>query len=218
LRLPDGAAVEVFDNAGNTAGGTLGYPDDRQAVVAVESVRPAGPAGARLTVASAVPKAERADWLVEKLSELGVARWLPLATERSVVLPSGTGKRQRWMRIATESAKQSRRDGVMAIDELTPLPAAIAATGQRTHGCTSEAWAWVLSTVGDARPVAKVLVSPLPAELTVFIGPEGGWTDAELRQFTTARIVSVRLGDTVLRVETAAIAAAAIVAGMSERE
>ena len=215
LRLPDGAAVEVFDDAGNTAAGILGYPDDSQAVVVIASIQPPRKSGVSWSIASAVPKAERADWLVEKLSELGAARWIPLAAERSVALPSGTGKRQRWERIATESAKQSRRAGVMTINQLTPLAEAIAAVGNQSPGYISGASiGWVLSTGQDGQPISTLITQSPPAELTLFIGPEGGWTESELRQFSAAGIVAVRLGSTILRVETAAVAAAAIVAAM----
>jgi 16S rRNA (uracil1498-N3)-methyltransferase len=214
LRLPDGTAVELFDDDGNTAAGVLRYPDDREAVVAVESIRPPRASGATWSIASAVPKAERADWLVEKLSELGASRWIPLAAERSVALPTGAGKRQRWLRIATESAKQSRRSGVMTIDELTPLAEAIAALANAAKLGLAEDHSWVLSTELDAQPVSTLLMKPPPATLTVFVGPEGGWTESELGQFAGAGIHSVRLGPTILRVETAAIAAAALISAM----
>jgi 16S rRNA (uracil1498-N3)-methyltransferase len=210
LRLPDGGAVELFDDAGNTAAGVLRYPDDRETVVEIESISSPRTSGMIWSIASAVPKAERADWLVEKLSELGVSRWIPLATERSVALPTGAGKRQRWQRIATES--------VMAIDELTPLAAAIPAGGlaaSQSPGCTSEAsTSWVLSTGRDAQPIMRRLMEPAPAAVTVFIGPEGGWTESELHQFAGAGIGAVRLGPTILRVETAAVAAAAMISAI----
>ena len=127
LRLGDGATVEVFDDAGNVASGTLAFDGARGAIVRVERIdlsaaEAAAAEGLRWSVAAAVPKGERADWMVEKLSELGCAAFIPLAAARSVVLPEGrSNKRDRWARIAAESAKQSRRRGVMRIAELTPL-------------------------------------------------------------------------------------------------
>jgi 16S rRNA (uracil1498-N3)-methyltransferase len=141
--------------------------------------------------------------MIEKLSELGVARFVPLAAARSVVLPEGRNKRERWMRIATESAKQSRRRGVMRIEELTKVDlAAQQAAGTR---------AIVLSTEASATPILDALTDA-PPRVTLFIGPEGGWTDEELRGFAGHDVRAVKLTDTVLRVETAAVVGAAICA------
>jgi 16S rRNA (uracil1498-N3)-methyltransferase len=120
LRLKIGSSIELFDDAGNVADAVVTQLDPTGVSVRVETIRQAQPGG-ELIVASAVPKGDRADWMIEKLSELGVSRFIPLQTERSVVHPTGSGKRDRWARIATESAKQSRRAGVMQIDDLTTV-------------------------------------------------------------------------------------------------
>ncbi len=210
LRLGDGAIVEAFDDAGNTAAATLRFAADGTArlVVAGDVVRGV-PCGA-VTIASAVPKGDRADWMVEKLSELGVREWVPLAAERSVVLPEGKGKHDRWVRIATEAAKQSQRVGVMRVGSLTKLPALLAS---RSGGAPPPR-AWCLATEGRESLYAGALATQLsPAdELTVFVGPEGGWTPGELDAFTAAGVPLVRLTPTVLRVETAAVAVAAVLA------
>jgi 16S rRNA (uracil1498-N3)-methyltransferase len=198
LRLETGTLVELFDDAGKVARGKLQLEADAIAFVLVESLHEAFDAGFALTIATAVPKGERADWMIEKLSELGVARLIPLATARSVVLPSGVGKRQRWERLAIESAKQSRRRGVLHIDPLTPLSEAL------TSG-------WYLSTDPAAVPLAQKLAELQEKELRLYVGPEGGWTDAECAAFDQSGLTGVKLTDTILRIETAAIAAAAMV-------
>ena len=209
LRLGTGDVVELFDDAGATARGTIVSSATAGVVVRVEapSAATAGDVAVRLTVAAAVPKGDRAEWMIEKLSELGVERFIPLATARSVVLPEGKNKRDRWTRIATEAAKQSRRRGVMRIAELTKLGNALAdATG--AGAC------WHLSTAAAATRVLD-LVGPVPPRaLTAFVGPEGGWTDEELAQFESAGATAVKLTPTVLRVETAAVAIAAILGSM----
>jgi 16S rRNA (uracil1498-N3)-methyltransferase len=219
LRLEEGAAVEVFDEAGNVATGTLVYRGAHGASVHVTEVRPpAGPEGGGFSwaVASAVPKGERADWMVEKLSELGAAAFVPLITARSVVHPEGRGKRDRWQRLATESAKQSRRAGVMRIEELTRLEVAVQSVA------AGEGFGFVLSTEADAQPLSHAMKSTLlrtsrgqpdaeaPHALTFFVGPEGGWTDEERALMGRAGLTPVRLTPTILRVETAAVAAAAV--------
>ena len=86
--------------------------------------------------------------MVEKLSELGAAAFIPLITARSVVHPEGRGKRDRWQRLATESAKQSRRVGVMRIEELTKLEDALAAAAGA---------GWYLSPGDDAVGVSEAV-------------------------------------------------------------
>ena len=144
--------------------------------------------------------------MIEKLSELGVTRFIPLKTARSVVHPTGQSKRDRWMRIATESAKQSHRAGVMRIDELTEIDQLEFAQGKGQ-------W-WYLSTKEDAMPIARACSETSFDQLFLLIGPEGGWTDEELSHFASSGLTGVKLTATILRVETAAIAAAAIAATM----
>jgi 16S rRNA (uracil1498-N3)-methyltransferase len=217
LRLTAGTEVEVFDDAGASAVGTLVACGSRGVVVRVDAVDDGGSAtgAGALTIASAVPKGDRADWMVEKLSELGVDRFIPLATTRSVVLPEGKNKRERWVRIATEAAKQSRRRGVLRIEPLTPLADGVRDAVQNV----ADGARWYLSTADDAEPIAELLAAwrtvPAPRHpLALFIGPEGGWTTEETIAFELARFRGARLTDTILRVETAAVAAAAVVGVM----
>jgi 16S rRNA (uracil1498-N3)-methyltransferase len=215
LRLDTGAPVEVFDDAGNVATGEL-ILAGREALVRVTAVDepPDGASAPEWTIAAAVPKGDRADWMVEKLSELGTAEFLPLAAARSVVLPEGKNKRDRWMRIATEAAKQSRRPGVMRIGELTRVDAALNDLASRPGRA-----GWYLSTAADARPVGEAAAGAAGAtSITAFIGPEGGWTDDELSRFAAAGLTPVRLTATVLRVETAAVVAAAMIGSLVARD
>ena len=205
LRLEEGAEVEVFDDAGRAARGRLTL-SPASVSVRVEQVEEPAPGGGaiRLTVAAAVPKGDRADWMVEKLSELGVAEFVPLAATRSVVLPEGKNKRERWVRIATEAAKQSRRAGVMQVGELRNL-AEVLRRAERS---------WHLATESAAEPVFITRAAAsltMGARLFAFVGPEGGWTAEELAQFAAAGSTAVRLTETILRVETAAVAVAAVV-------
>jgi 16S rRNA (uracil1498-N3)-methyltransferase len=211
LRLPTGTTVEVFDDAGLTATAELVIEDEGDVFVDVETIADrasAGPPGVQWTIAAAVPKGERADWMVEKLSELGTAAFVPLAAARSVVLPEGKNKRERWVRLATEAAKQSRRAGVMRVGELTTVDALL-----EHFSHARDTAGWYFSTADDARP-ARAVADALPRGvrwITALIGPEGGWTDGELSRFRAAGLAPVRLTPTVLRVETAAVAAAAVI-------
>lgn len=200
LRLSQGEMVELFTADGRSALARLTTVNHEVVVATVEEISVAA-VSTQLTIASAVPKGARADWMVEKLSELGVARFIPLQTERSVVHPEGKGKLDRWQRVAEESAKQSHRTGVMQISPLTTLHKLI-------DTLPTTLAAACLSTAPGAIPISRWLGN---CALCLLIGPEGGWSPAELSHFETRRLTPLTLGATILRVETAAIAAAAVV-------
>lgn len=204
LRLTVGDGVELFNDAGRVATARIVRCDAAGVVVQVEALAPERSLRPSITVAAAVPKGDRADWMIEKLSELSVDRFVPLRAHRSVVLPSGKSKRDRWSRIAIESAKQSRRAGVMRIDELTDL---------RTALDQDSALTIVLSTEPSATGMIEVCARAVrdnAEELVLLIGPEGGWSDEELAWFVERGLTRARLTETILRVETAAVAAATI--------
>ncbi|MGD0388073.1 MAG: RsmE family RNA methyltransferase [Tepidisphaeraceae bacterium] len=229
LRLAAGAIVEVFDETGTRGRGRIVSITPVGVSVEVDEIARAGADGPSLTIAAAVPKGARADWMIEKLSELGVDTLVPLSTRRSIVLPRGCSKQDRWRRLAAESAEQSARTGVMRIEPLTELPVVI----ERAKAAGSALWH--LSLDEDAVPILQLIsalgrgligasagrtagkpagytreVNQQPA-LMVLVGPEGGWSTDEADAFRAARIVPVRLTRTILRVETAAIAAAVVI-------
>ncbi|MDB5327137.1 MAG: Ribosomal small subunit methyltransferase [Phycisphaerales bacterium] len=198
LRVKIGESVEVFDAAGRRAAATI-FATDPVVTLQVESLKEESLA-ANITVASAVPKGDRAEWLVEKLSELGTSRFIPLRTARSVVHPEGKSKTERWQRIAVESAKQCRRPGLLGIDPLTDL--------KRLLATLNPAAAIYLSTRPDAEPIQSVLARQ-PAEW-LLIGPEGDWSPEEEKAFDARGLTAASLGPTILRVETAAMLAAGV--------
>lgn len=201
LRLQTGHTLELFDAAGRTATATI-VSLSPVVVARVERVH-AGAGVRMLTIASAVPKGERADWLVEKLSEIGVAAWQPLRTARSVVHPDGVSKYDRWNRLAVESAKQSRRSGVMRVEPMRSLEAFLQAM---------EGEAAVASTRVAALPMTPWIAAREPGKpLAVLVGPEGGWTDDELARCGEAGCAAVSLTRSILRLETAAVVAAGLV-------
>jgi len=212
LRLSVGTDVEVFDSQGNVGKGAISKSGKEQVAVRVRELSPAAQASLQWIIASAVPRGNRADWMVEKLSELGTSSFIPLASARSVVVPEGKNKVKRWRRLAEEAAKQSKRRGVMDIGEVIELTRLL-------KDLRSPSMGWFLSTANEAMPVAEAIdalqqTQPAPSSLFLFIGPEGGWTDQEIGRFADAGLTGVRMGGTILRIETAAVAAAAIVAAM----
>lgn len=199
LRLKVGDAVELFDDAGDVGQGVIEDLSGNLVVVRVDAKARQDRPGVDVHIASAIPKASRADWMIEKLSELGVSRFTPLATERSVVLPEGSGKRDRWVRLAEEAARQSGRAGVMKIDPLTRLDQVV------------DAGAGIYcSTEQESLPLGEVIGQLQLSPVRVLIGPEGGWTEREIRLLQARDWQPASLGRTILRVETAALVAATL--------
>jgi 16S rRNA (uracil1498-N3)-methyltransferase len=198
LRLAAGDQIELFDSAGNTARATL---LNSQGEVQVETIDPPSKSVGQFSVASAIPKGERGDWMVEKLSELGAEALIPLRTARSVVHPQGSTKFQRWERLARESARQSHRRGIMHIAPLqTPAEALAGDFDLR-----------IVLHPGSP-PLSQFLLAR--KSVLLIIGPEGGWSEEELRNLQAAGASCAGLVQSVLRVETAALCAAAIVAAL----
>ncbi len=151
-----------------------------------------------LVLAAAVPKGDRFGWLIEKATELGVGRFVPLITSRSVVFP-GDGKLDKMRRTIVEASKQCRRTRLMELSAPVEWSDFVA----REFPVSS---AWV------AHPSSPGLEIPrdLPSNPTVVsVGPEGGFTDAELELATLAGAKLISLGPRMLRIETAALALAA---------
>lgn len=201
LRLQTGEKIRVFDNSGNQAQADIIQCNAAGVVVRIESISVAQTSNGRLGIASAIPKAGRADWMVEKLVEIGVDEWIPLHCRRSVVLPQGQNKFARWRRLAVEAAKQSQRSAAMEIGEIITPGDLLADRPMFT---------WYLSPRQAKLILDAIKPVPLGAEVLLLIGPEGGWAEEEIAAFTAAGILPVKLTDTILRVETAALAAAAV--------
>ncbi len=150
----------------------------------------------------AIIKFDRFEWAVEKATELGVARIVPIIARRTDTHLAGaaTKRVERWRRIARESSEQSRRAQVPAIADPTKTYAAL----EQARG------ARVVLAESEERTTLRQALTSAVAPVTLAIGPEGGWTNDELARFAGAGWISASLGATILRAETAAIAALAI--------
>lgn len=185
LRVRSGDPLTVADGRGRWRAVRFGDPLEPVGPVEVDQA-----VGPPLTVGLAPVKGQRPEWAVQKLTELGVdAIWL-LVADRSVVRWEGEraeGHRDRLAKVAREAAMQSRRTRLPELEVGVPLAEAAATPGA------------VLAHPGGA---------PLDlARPVVLVGPEGGWSDREL-----AGAPTVSLGPTVLRTETAALVAGALLA------
>lgn len=160
-------------------------------------------ASANLTLVLAVFKFDRMEWAIEKCTELGVSKIVPLIARRTDThLVSAAAKRvERWRRIALQAAEQSRRSGPPEVSDPQKLRDIASAPAKLRI---------VLSESEQETRLHDLLSSGRSSEAALAIGPEGGWTEDELKLFHENGWVSATLGPTILRAETAAIAAAAL--------
>ncbi len=155
---------------------------------------------ASITLVLSIFKFDRMEWAIEKCTELGVTKIVPVIAQRTEKhLASAATKRvERWQRIALQASEQSRRVSAPEVAEPVKLREALESAGTRI----------VLSEIEQQVVLKDVL--PSDGDIVLAFGPEGGWTEAELKLFKEAGWMSASLGKTILRAETAAIAATAI--------
>ena len=161
-------------------------------------------APANLTLLLAIFKFDRMEWAIEKATELGVARMIPVIAHRTDThLAAAAEKRiERWRRIAIQASEQSRRVAMPEIALPTKLRDAIR---------PADSMKIVLSETEEQASLGEILTEHENSkQLFLAIGPEGGWTQDELDLFQKEGWISVSLGPTILRAETATIAAVAI--------
>lgn len=205
-RLRAGDTVVLFDGRGNEATGRVANVARGRFTIIAGSphVRPTD-ARVDLTLAVSIPKGHRPDAVIEKCTELGVAAIWPMITQHAAVRPRAE-RAERWQRIALEAAKQSQRAWVPDIHP----PASFERVVDRVHDFDASfilepaASSHLLNLMNTLRPACCVLA---------LIGPEGGFSLDERRAAVDAGIQPAGLGQTILRIETAAIAVATLVLG-----
>jgi len=210
LRLRSGDALTVFDGNGGEFGARIQEFRKDSVVVAVEEHRPLErESPLPLTLAQGISRGERMDWVIQKATELGTARIVPLFTKRSVVRldeKQADRKLQHWRAIAIAACEQCGRNRIpelaAPVDFFDVLPA-------EASGATR----LLLSPTGDLRieDLGQDVRQGASKGITVLIGPEGGLEDVEQEAALAAGFKAVRLGPRVLRTETAAIAALTII-------
>jgi 16S rRNA (uracil1498-N3)-methyltransferase len=204
LRAHVGQDFDIATGASVRRGRITFVGDNRVEFELGEEVSAAGLA--EITLLLAVFKFDRMEWAIEKCTELGVARIVPVIAQRTDShLAAASAKRaERWQRIARQAAEQSRRTAPPEIIAPIKFPEAVSLPGAlRIVLAESEDQTLLRDALKPNAPERGVLLA---------IGPEGGWTDDESQQFRQAEWTSASLGNTILRAETAAIAATAVVA------
>jgi 16S rRNA (uracil1498-N3)-methyltransferase len=203
LRAQPGQLYEISDNQSAWLAEIAEAHGDRVVFRAIEPL-PSPEFPVRVTLCAALIKFDRFEWLVEKATELGVERIQPVEAARSEkgLFEASRKRSERWVRIARESSQQSRRVRVPEILPALRFTPALAIAADLRY--------FLEEAVAPPLLRAMPPVRRPSAHVALLIGPEGGWTDAERELAAAAGWHPVSLGPLVLRAETAAAAALAV--------
>ncbi|MNX41972.1 Ribosomal RNA small subunit methyltransferase E [compost metagenome] len=213
LRLKEGDRLYALDGLGMLYHVTLDTVSKDRALGHVTSSEPAGgEPPVPITLAAAIPKGERWEWILQKATELGVSRILPLMTSRTVVQidpRKAQDKQARWQKIVLEAAEQCERGRVPEV--LTPMTWNAFLKSAATETSPSPLILACLERSGS--PMPQVLgAAPRPEAITVLVGPEGGFSPAEAEEALALGAKGISLGSRILRAETASLAVLAMLA------
>lgn len=204
LRIKAGATVFLFDGFGLCCEVQLAQLQPAQATARVVRRWHEEDASLPITLLQALPKGDKFDLVLQKGTELGVSCFQPLETEHAIPNLNSerlTKREQRWQRIVSEAARQSRR---AFLPKIKPLQKLTSALNEATNDLKLVLWEAGSMPFADALPEAK------PTGVRLLIGPEGGFSAQEILTITSAGFQAVHLGPRILRTETAGLAATPI--------
>lgn len=205
LRLKQGDSVILFNGDGHQYPAHLLSTTSREALAHIEACEsPERESRLRVTLLQALARGEKMDWIIQKATELGVARIVPMLTERSEVKLDAARRDKRvahWRAIAIAACEQCGRNRLPEID----MPAELDADIVGTIAANSDL-RWMLHPEGAVRLRDT---SPSPQAVTLAVGPEGGFAESDLAALRNAGFQALGLGPRILRTETAGIAALA---------
>lgn len=200
-RLQVGETLWLFDGRGGLVRATLLHITTRGRALdlRIEERRAEPPPKPAIHLACALPKGDRQGTLLDMATQLGITEFTPLACERSVVQP-GANSAERWRRICLEACKQSRRPYLPILHaSATPQEMVAQKTGRAKT-------VWIAHPSAAAIAVSRAVEQNASADVTILIGPEGGFTEEEVARTTGAGAQQLALGSAILRIETAAVA------------
>jgi len=217
LRAQVGQEFDIATGDAVRRGTITSVSDDRVEFSLGEEV--AVKPSASVTLVLAVFKFDRMEWAIEKCTEIGVARIIPVVARRTDAhLASAAMKRhERWLRIARQAAEQSRRPGppeisvpvkLKELGGVGVLPAS--AVGKESPTEINTHVPRVVLAESEMNTALRGVLPASGSEAVLAVGPEGGWTDDELRWFSGSGWTAASLGNNILRAETAAIVATAL--------
>jgi 16S rRNA (uracil1498-N3)-methyltransferase len=200
LRLHDGDQIEVADSAAHVYRAALHIDGHVVQATLRERLTSVANSAVVIDVAQGVPKGAKMDFVVEKLSELGVGTIIPVESERTIVRDVGSNKIQRWRRLAKAAAAQSGRSDIAEIAETVTYAELI----ERFPSYDTVLFPWELAPGEPLRSLLPSLVADA-ARILIVVGPEGGFSHAEAEAAEGAGASVISLGSQILRSETAAL-------------
>lgn len=204
LRLRPGDPLVLFNGDGHDYAATIHQADKREVIVQVlERAAVDNESPLALTLAQGVARGEKMDLIVQKATELGVTRFVPLLTERAEVKLDAARAEKRlahWRAVAASACEQSGRARLPIIEPTQPLSAWLASLGGGT--------ATRLALLPDGTHAAREL-RPTGGGAILVVGPEGGLGERDVQALHHAGFIGLRLGPRILRTETAGLAALA---------
>ena len=199
MRKQTGDAVELFDGAGIVAQTRILSASKKRVELEIQHRSYFERPGFEFTLATAVPKGDRFKSLVEKATEIGVTRVIPLRTGRSIVHPND-GKLAKSRQTVIEACKQCRRNWLMDIDPLSSIDDLDSQTADDS-----------LKLIADPNgPAISATAASSTKDVMCVVGPEGGLTDDELARLESQGFQRCSLGSNILRIETAGLVIASI--------
>ncbi|MBX7221699.1 MAG: 16S rRNA (uracil(1498)-N(3))-methyltransferase [Blastocatellia bacterium] len=205
LRLATDNEILVFDGTGREFSSIIAGVEKKRVTVRIGAEKfNRRESSLEITLAVALIKPERFEWILQKAVELGVKTLVPLVTEfteKGLVRQENTNRRLRWERIALEATKQCERAVLMQIEPPVSFSAQFPLAADRLGVMLVERDAGNWKTVTGK-------VAPTPSKITLFIGPEGGWSTSErMLAVEQQNVLQTTLGPRILRAETAALTA-----------
>ena len=208
LRLRAGDPLTLFDGRGLEASATVTHADRQAATVDVRDVlRVVRESPTHITVVQALCTGDKMDWVVQKATELGARRIIPVRAERSVLKLDASRADKRvahWRAIASAASAQCGRNALPSVTDVMSFTEVVSDWAAQATANTG----WLLD------PFAETSISqaPMSTAVTVMIGPEAGWTDEEESLAKRSGLTGVRVGPRILRTETAAAVVLGVIA------
>ena len=213
LRMGPGDRLSTVDSSGREYIVRIAHTTETSVSAVIEEERGSGPGEPRvpLTLAQGIPKLDKMDLIVQKCTEIGVSRFLPVLTERSVARTNSDSAERRvlrWQRIAAEAAKQAGRGALPPVEDILGLEDALIELSSQGVLLVMP---WELEQERGLRgALADIDLEKTPG-IALIIGPEGGFSHYEVELAKRYGALTVTLGRRILRTETAGLAAATVI-------
>lgn len=210
-RFSVGDEINIFDGLGNSYKARIDNIDKKSMKGTILSSKTLVLPDKKISLYTAIPKGERFDWLIEKASEIGVSKIVPVIYVRSVVKELSENKLERYKKISISASSQSWRADIMPIEKPTSFIETAETVSDQKDTLNILPWESeedknILTVLNENKDIKNI---------NIFIGPEGGFDKTEIDIAIKKGFKTVTLGKNILRVETAAIVASSIVTAMT---